>query len=112
MDKIIDKNYGSIPHLSTSKLTQQADKKIDIGSENILTKKTQIYSDLIIVTEKVDGSNVGIYNHRDLGLKAIQRKGYSCEDSPFNQHKIFNRLPCPACNGTGYHIYSDEKYNG
>lgn len=87
--KIIDKNYGSIPHLSTSKLTQQADKKIDFGSEKILTKKARDWKDLIIVTEKVDGSNVGVIK-KSGELYGITRKGYDCRTSPFKQHHYFN----------------------
>lgn len=33
MDKIINKGYGSIPHLSTSKLNEKADKKICLQQE-------------------------------------------------------------------------------
>ena len=89
MKKIIDKNYGSIPHLSISKLTQQADKKIQIGQENILTKKTRDWKDLIIVTEKIDGSNVGIVRHNNI-LKSITRSGYEAITSQYEQHHLFS----------------------
>lgn len=87
--KIIDKNYGSIPHLSTSKQTQQADKKIGSGQEDILTRKARDWRDLIIVTEKIDGSNVGVVRKRG-GLIAITRAGYDALSSPFRQHHLFN----------------------
>lgn len=87
-DKIIDKNYGSIPHLSTSKLTQQADKKITIGQEEILTKKARDWKDLIIVTEKLDGSNVGVIK-KNGKLIPITRSGYSTYTSQYDQHKYF-----------------------
>jgi ATP-dependent RNA circularization protein (DNA/RNA ligase family) len=87
--KIIDRNYGSIPHLSTSKLSQKADKKISEGQENILTKKARDWQDLIIVTEKLDGSNVGIYNDRGV-LTPITRSGYTAISSPYNQHHYFD----------------------
>lgn len=86
--KVIPKSYGSIPHLSTSKLTQQADKKISIGQELILTKKARDSKDLIIVTEKVDGSNVGILK-KDGKLIALTRSGYTAESSPYKQHHYF-----------------------
>lgn len=86
--KIIDKTYGSIPHLSTSKMSQQADKKIHIGQENILTKKTRDWKDLIIVTEKIDGSNVGVIK-KDGRLVALSRSGYDVNSSPYEQHKLF-----------------------
>lgn len=87
-NKIIDKNYGSIPHLSTSKLTQQADKKIHIGQEKILTEKGRDRKDRIIVTEKIDGSNVGVVR-KDGELVAIGRSGYTAESSPYRQHELF-----------------------
>lgn len=86
--KIIDRNYGSIPHLSTSKMFQQADKKINEGQERIMTEKVRDWHDLIIVTEKIDGSNVGIVNKSGT-LHAIGRSGYSCNSSDYEQHKLF-----------------------
>jgi hypothetical protein len=86
--KIINKNYGSIGHLSSSKMMQQADKKISIGQEKILTEKTRDSKDLIIVTEKIDGSNVGILK-RDGQLIAITRAGYPALESVYIQHKLF-----------------------
>jgi ATP-dependent RNA circularization protein (DNA/RNA ligase family) len=88
--KIIDKNYGSIPHLQTSKLNQQADKKITIGQEEILTKKTRDWKDLIIVTEKLDGSNVGIIKKHN-EIIALTRSGYSADTSKYNQHLYFKK---------------------
>ena len=88
--KIIDKNYGSIPHLSISKLGQQADKKITIGQELLLTKKARDWRDLIIVTEKLDGSNVGIVR-KNGKLIAITRSGYDAITSPYEQHHVFDK---------------------
>jgi len=90
MNKIIDKNYGSIPHFSTSKLTQQADKKIHIGQEKILTEKERDWKDTIIITEKIDGSNVGVIK-KNSHLIAISRAGYDVNTSPYEQHKLFAR---------------------
>jgi len=87
-EKIIDKNYGSIPHLSTSKLTQQADKKIHEGQEKILTEKERDWKDTIIITEKIDGSNVGVIK-KDGRLIALSRAGYDVNSSPYDQHKLF-----------------------
>jgi hypothetical protein len=88
-EKIIDKNYGSIPHLSTSKLTQQADKKIHIGQEKILTQKERDWKDTIIITEKIDGSNVGVIK-KNGQLIALSRAGYDVNSSPYEQHKLFH----------------------
>lgn len=87
-EKIIDKNYGSIPHFSTSKLSQQADKKIETGQEKILTDKARDWRDTIIITEKIDGSNVGVIK-KDNRLIAISRAGYPVDSSPYDQHKLF-----------------------
>ncbi len=87
--KIIASNYGSIPHLSTSKKDQKADKKITSGQEEILTKKARDWRDLIIVTEKLDGSNVGIVK-KDGELHAISRSGHTAISSPYKQHHYFD----------------------
>lgn len=92
MSKIItQKNYGSIPHLSTSKMGQQADKRIDLHSEKILTQKARSWKDLIIVTEKIDGSNVGVVKKAG-EIIAITRKGHSAELSPYKQHHQFAKF--------------------
>ena len=88
--KIIDRNYGSIPHLSTSKMSQQADKKIAIGQEEILTKKARDWKDTVILTEKVDGSNVGVVRSGGT-LVPVSRAGYEVEASPYVMHKMFGR---------------------
>ena len=53
------KNYGSIPHLSTSKLGE-GDHYVNEGQERILTIKKRDRHDYIYAYEKYDGSNVGI----------------------------------------------------
>jgi ATP-dependent RNA circularization protein (DNA/RNA ligase family) len=88
--KIINSNYGSIPHLSSSKMSQQADKKITIGQELILTKKARDYKDLIIVTEKLDGSNVGV-TKKGNKLIPITRSGYHVNTSEYQQHLLFEK---------------------
>jgi len=76
------KAYGSIPHLSNSKIDQQADKKISIGQEEILTKKVRDWKDLIIVQEKVDGSCVCIAKIKNK-IYALTKAGYEAKTSPF-----------------------------
>ena len=87
-NKIIAKNYGSIPHLSASKMSQQADKKITCGQELILTSKPRDWKDLIVLTEKIDGSNVGVAKKHG-EIHAITRAGYDATTSPFWQHHAF-----------------------
>ena len=81
------RNYGSIPHLSTSKLGFH-DKFIEPGQESILLKKPRDKHDYFYVTEKLDGTNVGILK-KNGKLIPLQRSGYRCLDSPYEQHKQF-----------------------
>jgi ATP-dependent RNA circularization protein (DNA/RNA ligase family) len=80
-------NYGSIPHLLGSKLGG-TDKYIHVGQHKILTEKTRDKNDFIIVTEKYDGSNVGIAKLNGK-IIAITRSGYLAETSKYNQHILF-----------------------
>jgi hypothetical protein len=89
-EKVIQRNYGSIAHLSTSKMSQQADKKIEPGQELILTNKERDWKDLIILTEKVDGSNVGVVR-KNGELHAITRAGYEASTSQYVQHHAFEK---------------------
>lgn len=82
------KNYGSIPHLSCSKLGQH-DKYITEGQERILTIKKRDKHDKILVFEKYDGSNVGIAKKEGV-IHAITRAGYEAHASPYKQHKLFS----------------------
>lgn len=86
--KLINKSYGSIPHLSTSKLNQQADKKITIGQEEILTIKARDRHDVIIVLEKVDGCNTGILKMSG-NVYGVTREGYDVRNSPFRHVRLF-----------------------
>jgi hypothetical protein len=81
------KNYGSIPHLSNSKLGS-GDHFITEGQERILTKKTRDKNDLILVFEKYDGTNVGICKKNN-EIFALTRSGYLANTSPYPQHHVF-----------------------
>ncbi len=81
------KNYGSIPHLSTSKLGS-GDHFIEQGQERILTEKVRDKNDTVIVTEKYDGSNVGVAK-KDGKIIALTRSGYLANTSPYKQHHWF-----------------------
>lgn len=82
------KNYGSIPHLSNSKLGE-GDHFIHSGQEKILTIKVRDKHDEVFIFEKYDGSNVGVckVNNR---IFALTRSGYEAKTSPYSQHHIFN----------------------
>ena len=81
------KNYGSIPHLSNSKLGD-GDHYINSGQEFILTQKPRDRHDNILVFEKYDGSNVGVCK-KDNKIYAITRSGYEAKTSPFKQHHFY-----------------------
>lgn len=82
------KNYGSIPHLSCSKLGI-GDHFIENGQELILTKKARDKHDNILVFEKYDGSNVGICKLNG-EIHGITRAGYEASTSPYLQHHVFS----------------------
>lgn len=82
------KNYGSIPHLSNSKLGI-GDHYIERGQELILTNKARDKHDTILVFEKYDGSNVGICKV-DGKIHALTRAGYEANTSPYKQHHYFH----------------------
>jgi hypothetical protein len=88
MKPIGRKNYGSIPHLSNSKVTEN-DYRISDGQERILTEKARDKHDVIYVFEKYDGSNVGIAK-KNGNIYALTRAGYEASTSPFIQHHYFS----------------------
>ena len=81
------KNYGSIPHLSNSKLGEM-DYFIHEGQERILTEKKRDKHDNILVFEKYDGSNVGV-GKKDGNIFALTRSGYEASTSQYKQHHEF-----------------------
>lgn len=81
------KSYGHIMHLPDSKLGE-GDHKCDQGQADIATKKPRDNKDLIIVQEKLDGSNCAVAKI-DGRILALGRAGYLAETSPFEQHKLF-----------------------
>lgn len=89
-NKIIPgRNYGSIPHLSDSKLGKH-DKYIHEGQERIIREGGRDKHDVVIVSLKLDGTNVGVVK-KDGQLVTLQRKGYDCASSPYRQHHEFDK---------------------
>lgn len=80
--KVLNRNYPSIQHLQGSKLIDDRYKMLDMREQEYLTVKTRNKSDIVIVTEKVDGCNVGVIRNGD-NLIAVSRKGYNVTTSPF-----------------------------
>ena len=81
------KAYGSIPHLSKSRLGS-GDHHCEPGQEIIATVKPRDRFDLVIVQEKLDGSNCAVAKI-DGQIIALGRSGYLAETSPFEQHHYF-----------------------
>lgn len=78
--KIIPKNYGSIKHLMGSKMRDIYDIQLDSRIQKFFLENLQFPDrDEVIITEKVDGSNVGVVKKNDK-LYPITRKGYDVRD--------------------------------
>jgi hypothetical protein len=95
MTDILDKNakplgrkaYGSIPHLPGSRLGP-GDHHCHDGQEAICLTKVRDRHDTVIVTEKLDGSNVAVANVAG-EIVALGRAGYRAYSSPYLQHQYF-----------------------
>lgn len=81
------KSYGSIGHFPTSRLGP-GDHKIADGQARILTERARDRHDLIIVQEKLDGSNVGVGKMGGV-IIPVSRAGWRAETSPYAQHHLF-----------------------
>ena len=81
------KSYGSIAHLPNSRLGS-GDHKCSEGQARIATEKKRDKHDLIIVQEKVDGTNVGIAKLNG-EILPITRAGYLANTSPYKMHHQF-----------------------
>lgn len=83
------KAYGSIPHLPGSRLGP-GDYHIHEGQEVIATKKKRDKHDVIIVQEKLDGSNVAVAKING-EILALTRAGYLANTSKYRQHLFFDK---------------------
>lgn len=81
------KSYGSIPHLPGSRLGP-GDYHIHEGQAKIATEKVRDKHDLVIVQEKLDGSNVGVAKVNG-EIIPITRAGYIATTSKYLQHHYF-----------------------
>ncbi|MCK5605293.1 hypothetical protein KAR91_25600 [Candidatus Pacearchaeota archaeon] len=82
------KAYGHIPHFIGSRMTPM-DKHCEPGHQRIMTEKARDKKDLIIVQEKLDGSNMAIAKINGQ-IIALSRAGYTAISSPYKQHHIFD----------------------
>lgn len=81
------KSYGSIAHLPNSRLGE-GDHKCSDGQARIATEKKRDKHDLIIVQQKVDGSNVGVAKLNG-EILPLTRAGYLANTSPYEMHHKF-----------------------
>lgn len=86
---LMRKAYGSIPHLPNSRMGS-GDHCCSWGQAKIATEKARDKHDLIIVQEKLDGSNVCVAKI-DGKLYPLNRAGYPANTSPYKQHQIFHK---------------------
>ena len=82
------KNYGSIPHLPGSRVGP-GDHKCHEGQSRIATIKPRDKWDEIIVTEKLDGSNTGVFKDSNGIVYPLTRSGYHANTSPYEMHHKF-----------------------
>ena len=82
------KSYGSIPHVSFSRRDSE-DGFISEGQESIIFKKCRDWRDLIIIQEKLDGSNCSVAK-KEGEIIALGRSGYLAKTSPFEMHHMFS----------------------
>jgi hypothetical protein len=81
------KNYGSIGHLPNSRLGP-GDHKVPDGQARICLEQTRDARDWIWVTEKLDGSNVGVAL-KEGRILSLSRSGYEAASSPYELHQLF-----------------------
>jgi hypothetical protein len=81
------KSYGHICHLPGSRLGP-GDHKLEPGQDRILTQKGRDRHDVIIVQEKLDGSNVCVARVNG-ELVPLGRAGYPSISSNYEQHRLF-----------------------
>jgi hypothetical protein len=84
---LCQKSYGHIPHFPGSRMGP-GDHKCSPGQLTIATVKVRDKHDIIIVQEKVDGSNTGVAKINNT-IVPLTRAGYRAETSPFEQHHYF-----------------------
>ncbi len=82
------KAYGHIPHLPTSR-RRPGDHCIHEGQARIATERTRDTHDLVIVTEKLDGSCVSAAKI-DGQIVPLNRAGYPAGSSKWECHRMFS----------------------
>ncbi|MBI2435852.1 MAG: RNA ligase family protein [Candidatus Hydrogenedentes bacterium] len=81
------KAYGSIGHLPNSR-RGPADHGLDPGQGRICTERVRDKHDVVIVQEKLDGSNVAVARVKGQFM-ALGRAGWPARSSRYEQHQWF-----------------------
>ncbi len=89
MNPLDQKAYGHIPHLPSSRIGP-GDHRCTPEQARIATVQIRDSHDLIIVQEKLDGSNVACLKCEGK-LLPLTRAGNSAWSSPYEQHHLFAR---------------------
>ncbi len=81
------RSYGHIPHLSRSK-KGSGDHRCSEGHERMATVQKKLKTDVIIVQEKVDGSNCTVAKINGQ-IVALGKAGYKAYTSNYKMHSLF-----------------------
>lgn len=81
------RSYGTIPHLPGSRQGRD-DRGVHPGQTRICLERSRDKHDLILVQEKLDGSNVSVALLNG-EIVPLGRAGYPAASSPFEQHHRF-----------------------
>ncbi len=93
INKFSGKAYGSIPHLPESRLGK-GDHKINEGMTKIATKTPRDWKDVVIVTEKLDGSCCAVYKESNNNIIALTKSGNIACKSELRHLQLFNYWVC------------------
>lgn len=104
------KAYGSIPHLPGSRLGS-GDHHCEVGQARIATERTRDKHDMVIVQEKLDGSNVAIAKV-DHQIMALTRAGYTALSSKYEQHHKFHNWVIERESFFNYFLEEGERICG
>ena len=87
--KIIPRNFGNIKHLTGSRMKDSGDTLLEENIQPFFTVRLQFPKrDKLVVTEKVDGANVGVVKLNGV-LYPVMRKGYDVRTS---EYKFIHRF--------------------
>lgn len=84
-------NFNRIKHLNGSKLIDTKDDYMDSNVQNMFIVQKRQNNDMIYITEKIDGMNVGLYKYNNR-FYALNRKGYDVRSKLIQENGDINFL--------------------